>query len=115
MPQSDVVIIGAGAIGCSIAYHLGKRGMRAAVVERESIGTRASGKAWAIISYPPAYLVHERLPADLRGVAAPIPGLDSPPPEGEGFASWIDLFWMGYFGIGDLVREIEQRSGIDVE
>ncbi len=42
MPQSDVVIIGAGAIGCSIAYHLGKRGMRATVVERESIGTRAS-------------------------------------------------------------------------
>ena len=53
MPHSDVVIIGAGAIGCSIAYHLSKRGMRASVVERESIGTRASGKAWAVIAYPP--------------------------------------------------------------
>ena len=40
MPHGDVVIIGAGAIGCSIAYHLGKRGMRTTVVERESIGTR---------------------------------------------------------------------------
>ena len=54
MPHSDVVIVGAGVIGCSIAYHLGKRGMRATVVDRESIGTRASGKAWAVIPYPPA-------------------------------------------------------------
>ncbi len=45
MPHSDVVIVGAGVIGCSIADHLGKRGMRATVVERETIGTRASGKA----------------------------------------------------------------------
>ena len=56
MPHCDVVIIGAGVIGSSIAYHLGKRGMRSTVVERESIGTRASGKAWAVIAYPPTLL-----------------------------------------------------------
>jgi glycine/D-amino acid oxidase-like deaminating enzyme len=32
----------------------------------------------------------------------------------EGHASWIDLFWMGYLGIHDLVRQIEQDSGVDV-
>ncbi len=37
--QSDVVIIGAGAIDCSVAYHLGKRGMRATVVTAELIET----------------------------------------------------------------------------
>ena len=53
MPHCDVVIVGAGVIGSSIAYHLGKRGMRSTMVERESIGARASGKAWAVIVYPP--------------------------------------------------------------
>jgi len=50
MPHCDVAIVGAGVIGSSIAYHLGKHGMSSVVVERESIGTRASGKAWAVIS-----------------------------------------------------------------
>ena len=71
MPQSDVVIIGAGAIGCSIAYHLGKRGMRAVVVERESIGTRASGKAWGVIPYPPSLLAYEEAHRAVENPAAP--------------------------------------------
>ena len=46
--QANVVVIGGGVIGCSIAYHLGRRGVSARVVDRESIATRASGKAWAV-------------------------------------------------------------------
>jgi sarcosine oxidase subunit beta len=43
---ADVVIIGAGAIGCSIAYHLGLRGARHVVVlEQESIGSGTTSKA----------------------------------------------------------------------
>lgn len=109
-----VVIVGAGVSGCSIAYHLARRGVASTIVERESIGTRASGKAWAVIAYPPSDVLHERLPPDLGGDANPLQGLDSIPSEAEGYASWIDLFWMGYFGIRDLVRGIEQDSGIDV-
>ncbi len=40
--SKDVIVIGAGAIGCSIAYHLGRRGISARVVDRESIAVRAS-------------------------------------------------------------------------
>jgi len=113
--ENKVIIVGAGVTGCSIAYHLARRGIASTLVERESIGTRASGKAWAIISYPPSNLVYERLPADLRSAAAQASGFASVVPEKQSIASWIDLYWMGYFGIRDLVREIEQASGVDVE
>jgi glycine oxidase len=41
----DVVIVGGGAAGCAVAYFLGKAGVKATVVEREGIGTQASGYA----------------------------------------------------------------------
>ena len=83
----EVVIVGAGVSGCSIAYHLARRGVASTIVERESIGTRASGKAWAVIAYPPSDVLHQRLPPDLGGDADPLPGLDAVPPEGEDHAS----------------------------
>lgn len=43
---ADIVIIGAGAIGCSIAYHLARRGARDVIVlERETIGAGSTSKA----------------------------------------------------------------------
>jgi sarcosine oxidase subunit beta len=43
---ADVVIIGAGAIGCSIAYHLGRRGAKHVVVlEQEFVGSGTTSKA----------------------------------------------------------------------
>jgi glycine oxidase len=46
MKQSyDVVIVGGGAAGCAVAYYLGKAGIKATVIEREGIGTQASGYA----------------------------------------------------------------------
>ena len=43
---ADIVIIGAGAVGCSIAYHLARRGARDVVVlEREMIGAGSTSKA----------------------------------------------------------------------
>ncbi|HZR01514.1 MAG TPA: FAD-binding oxidoreductase [Chloroflexota bacterium] len=43
---ADVVVIGAGAIGCSIAYHLAKRGQRGVVVlERDAVGAGSTSKA----------------------------------------------------------------------
>jgi sarcosine oxidase subunit beta len=43
---ADVVIIGAGAIGCSIAYHLGLRGAKNIVVlEQELVGSGTTSKA----------------------------------------------------------------------
>src|SRR5919197_2599594 len=43
---ADVAIIGAGAIGCSIAYHLGLRGAKNVVVlEQEMVGSGTTSKA----------------------------------------------------------------------
>ena len=40
---SDVVIVGGGAAGCSVAYYLSLAGAKATVVESEGLGTQASG------------------------------------------------------------------------
>ncbi|MFQ6026233.1 MAG: NAD(P)/FAD-dependent oxidoreductase [Dehalococcoidia bacterium] len=40
---SQVVIVGGGVAGCSVAYHLALAGVKATVIEREGIGTQASG------------------------------------------------------------------------
>lgn len=48
---ANVVIIGAGVIGCSTAYHLGKSGIRdVAVVEMGQMGSGASSKSAAMLS-----------------------------------------------------------------
>src|SRR5688500_8647798 len=45
-PTADIAIIGAGAIGCSIAYHLARRGVKNVVVlERDAIGSGTTSKA----------------------------------------------------------------------
>jgi sarcosine oxidase subunit beta len=44
MPESaDVVIVGGGVMGCAIAYHLSKEGLKPVVVEKSDIGGEASG------------------------------------------------------------------------
>ena len=40
---SDVVVVGGGAAGCSVAYHLSLAGVKATVIEDKSIGSQASG------------------------------------------------------------------------
>ena len=41
----DVVIIGAGIVGCATAYYLGKAGVKATIIERDAVGAHASGYA----------------------------------------------------------------------
>jgi glycine oxidase len=112
MPHCDVVIVGAGVIGSSIAYHLGKRGIRSTVVERESIGTRASGKAWAVISYPPTLIADEV-------THHPIPNADGVDldemPADDTIGNWLYLFSSSYERMPELALEISERGGIDVE
>src|ERR1700746_150561 len=43
--QADVVVIGAGAFGLSTALHCALRGRSVVVVERDTAGSQASGRA----------------------------------------------------------------------
>ena len=43
--NSDVVIVGAGAVGCATAYFLAKSGVKTTIIERESVASQASGFA----------------------------------------------------------------------
>ncbi len=42
---ADVVVVGAGVQGASLAFHLAKRGVRVAVVERSAIAAGATGRS----------------------------------------------------------------------
>ena len=110
----DVIIIGAGVIGCSIAYHLAKQGITSQIIDRESIGTRASGKAWAVIPYPPAFLVEENV-SRVSDTNAEDASSFYAMPEGETIANWIDLHWSGYYRFSDIAMDIQRNTGIDIE
>lgn len=48
---ADVIIIGAGVVGCSVAYHLARMGMkRILVVEKGEVGGEASGAAAGMLA-----------------------------------------------------------------
>ncbi|MFC1903539.1 NAD(P)/FAD-dependent oxidoreductase [Chloroflexota bacterium] len=98
-PKQDVVIIGGGVAGCSIAYHLGKQGVPSLIVERDSVGSQASGKAWGVFS-PPAYI---RLFAEGSLV-----------PEGS-MRPCLGLHDEGIDRIAQFARELKEVGGMDVE
>ena len=51
MPETaDVVVIGAGVVGCSVAYYLAREGVSVTVLEREAIGSGASAHATGSLS-----------------------------------------------------------------
>ena len=54
---TDVAIIGGGVVGCSIAYQLGKRGIRSTVFERDRLASSASGATAGIVG-PIWYVDH---------------------------------------------------------
>jgi len=41
--STDVLIVGGGAAGCTAAYYLAERGVNVTILEREGIGSKASG------------------------------------------------------------------------
>ena len=47
---ADVIVVGAGVVGCSVAYYLASSGAKVALVEREAIGSGASAHATGSLS-----------------------------------------------------------------
>ena len=47
---ADVVVIGSGAFGASVAYHLARRGVRVAVLERAALASQTSPRAAGLSS-----------------------------------------------------------------
>lgn len=84
---ADVVIVGAGAIGCAMAYSLSKEGMRVVVVEKDSLGSHASG-------FAPGSLNPTRL---------------SP----ETMAPLLPLSWESFQIHKALSQELKDETGID--
>ncbi len=101
--RAEIVIIGGGVIGCSIAYDLARQGVPSQIIERDAIAARASGKAWAIWSYPPMYLLTEGLPPD------DIYSM----PEGS-VRPWLELFWLGYHQLPDTALDLKETGGINI-
>ncbi len=62
MPRaSDVIVVGGGVIGCSIAYHLAKLGVKVTLLERDGLGSQASSAASGVLTTSPGAHPYSRL------------------------------------------------------
>ena len=84
----DVIIVGGGVIGCTIAYYLSKGGASVAVVERGEVGGEASGAAAGMLVPP----------------AAALPG-----------GPLRDLCLASLGAFPSLVGSLQQETGVDVQ
>jgi sarcosine oxidase subunit beta len=80
--RADVIIVGAGVQGASLAFHLARRGTRVLVVERESIAAGATGRSSGFVR------MHYDLESDARLAWASFPY----------FRSWQDIVGAGDCG-----------------
>jgi glycine oxidase len=117
----DVAIVGAGIIGCSIAFELAKAGMQVCVIERGGIGEESSAAAAGMLSgqhgvtnlgaryhlHVEARELHGRLADDLRERT----GID------VGFCRWglLELlFTSGEVRAADRCHAIQTQAGLRV-
>jgi len=84
----DVVIIGGGIVACLSGYFLGQRGFKVTILEKDSVGSHASGFAFGGLD-------------PVTGIGLPEPLLD--------FSIWC------YDRHRRLAGELKEATGIDVE
>jgi glycine/D-amino acid oxidase-like deaminating enzyme len=107
--KKEIVIIGAGAMGCSIAYHLAKQGVPSMIIDRDSIAARASGKSWAVWTYHQPNTAH-RITKSKEDSEE-----DSPYTRAQEFAMhWRELHWMGSHRLPDIALELKEKGGVDI-
>src|SRR5690606_17871975 len=64
----DAIIIGAGVVGCSIAYHLTQVGFRVALIEQKHVGSGASGANFGMVQSNDVEINHS-IPMVMTGYA----------------------------------------------
>ena len=72
--SADVIVVGAGVIGCSIAYHLAKEGVSVLILERGRVGREASWASAGILNHgrPASTHAYERLATLSRNLFEPL-------------------------------------------
>lgn len=72
--SADVVVVGAGVIGCAVAYHLAKVGVSVLVLERGRVGREASWASAGILTHarPASTHPYERLATLSRSLFEPL-------------------------------------------
>jgi len=98
----EVIILGGGVFGFSIAYHLAKEGIPSQVIEMDSIGAKASGKSDATIGDVDCLLLY--------GVSYG----DSSYSVG-GAKQFIPLMRESYPRFQQLSLELKERAGLDIQ
>jgi glycine oxidase len=102
----EVVIIGGGVAGNSVAYHLTKRGVKPLIIERDSIGARASGKAWGFGPHPAAILMLEHIEGKFYSM---------PVEQTGGVVPFLELYRSGWYRMPEIAMDIKETGGIDIE
>ena len=103
MATYDVVVIGAGAYGLSCAWRLAQQGQSVLVLERDGIGTQASGFALG------------RIDPLLGGVGVKYKLGSSVDASQAGGDAMIELGLRGTRYLLDAIPEIESISGLDLQ
>jgi len=98
MSNLNVVIIGGGVTGCSIAYHLAKHGVVSQIIERDAIASQASGKAWGCVSSPASILLFYEGHRTPKGSMRPC----------------LSFFVEGLRRFPQLAQELREEGGLDI-
>ena len=129
--SADVVIVGGGVVGVSTAYLLAREGVSSVIVEKDSVGSHASGFAYGGLSRPrgtgpnvpvlaEAWRLHERFGTELpeeTGVNTEFrlrPSLSLAFTEEEATQLQASLQW-GRHEDGPSVRWVDAKEVLEIE
>lgn len=90
--EYEVLVVGAGVVGCAIAYHLAKAGLRVALIDRRTVASEASLAG--------------------AGMLAPLAEAGKVSEERHPF---LRLCLAGLHYYHDLDRQLKDETGIDIE
>ncbi len=113
--SKDVIVIGAGAIGCSIAYHLGAGASRHVSPNASPMPCVPRARPGRSCTHAPYWLAFERC------VTTPAEALEGLPVEttetvpGVSVADWLFLHEASYNRMAEFAIELAERGGVDIE